>query len=204
MEQQRSKIVRGVIWTAAGAPVPAELVRVLEKRGLTSIHAESAFAAFAELCIAQRIGDKSALILCDIDDPSRVLDGIERFAPDAIVWIFEPGANRPLRPFVVEVAARLARPAVEVSAKPALGLHGRDIRDEQPVAELKLTSRDSVEAPEPVHEPAQAPANRSSVAPEEASDERSTSKNVSARDVLEDAELEMLLASERGSGDHRR
>lgn len=204
-----------VVWTAPGAAVPADLGRVLRARGLSPKHAESGFTAFAEVCVAERSGDadergvRSLLILAGVEDEHRVLAGLERFAPSARVWVFEPGANPPLRANVVSpVSVRAGKPdqthpeltgedLEAVTRRPRVAGSVDASAQERPatVAELKLTPTPEP-TPEPQPEPAPKHARRDVT--QEPKPNGRPAPPVSARDVLDDAELEMLLSGERG------
>lgn len=202
------RVARCVVWSPPGEGTPAALSRVLEKRGLGLVPTDSPCRALAELCLAERGGDRVALIVTGDLEAGRMRQAVERFAPKAVVWVFQPCANPPLRPIVVERKTRATttvaevraailadraengvarRPGAEVAAKPAgkpAMQIGRDVPEDRPAPELKLAP--GIDAPGA--EPPRA----------------TPTKKVSARDVLDDAELEMLLAGERGTGDHGR
>jgi len=203
-----------VVWTGPGVRMPHELLRVLTDRGLAPVQADSGFAALAELCVAERAGDadrtgpRSLLVLAGVEDPERVLAAIERFAPSARVWVYEPGASPPLRAHAVPgVPARPKNPGLtraDVDAamrKPRAGAKlVRDVESDaahrpSAVAELKL-------APAPDPGPTTGHGRRDTV--EEPKPNGTPPQPVSARDVLDDAELEMLLSGERPGEDQRR
>lgn len=170
---------RCVVWTEPGAPLPPDLDRVLRKRGMPPAHAPSPHLALAEVCLAQRSGLRSALILAGVGDPARVLAAVERFAPLAVVWTFEAGANPPLRPFV-----------------PPNAPNGRE-RDTPPPA-LVEGERRPTPAPVPRTE------LKLGVPPPDPGKGKAPSRTISARDVLDDDELEMLLAGEKAMEDRSR
>lgn len=204
---------RCVVWTDASARIAPSLARVLSSRGLEPTHAASAHTALAELCLDQRAGRRPVLILDGVHDPARLLAGVERFAPDAVVWIFEPGANPPLRPVVLP-NARQAKPVerskVEIKptqkptpkpAAPAAVCNGTHTPAQAPPP-LRL-ARDpgpTVTAHDPAPETRPAPPPTPPAPPPPAA----RREPISARDVLDDAELEMLLAGERAMEDKRR
>lgn len=151
------------------------LERVLHARGLVPVRAESPHAALAELCLAQRAGSKAALIVCGVREVARLVAAVERFAPGAVVWVYEDGANPPLRPLVLTLKAPAPQdtpPARPTTAK-------KDPRFPALVRENGLKH-----APGPVDAVRQGPPK-------------------SARDVLDDDELEMLLAGEKAMEDPR-
>lgn len=165
---------RCVVWTAAGRPVPPSLAGALGARGVSIVHAGNAHTAMAELCLAQRAGERAGLILCGPVDAGRVLDAAERFAPRAVVWVYEEGANPPLRP-LVQRARPEPEPAPQAPAPgPVAGRNGAGV--------LRLVREAGLKA---------------------SNGRADASEAVTARDVLDDAELEMLLAGERAMEDPR-
>ncbi len=185
-----------VVWTPPDAPLPDALVRVLSKRGLAPDHARSAYEALAALVAAQRAGSRSAVVLAGVQDTARLLAAAERFAPDAIVWIFDEAANPPLFPLVSKKTRAQDKPP----AAP----------DEPRVEDTPATITEPKPAP-----PSRSPPGRVvtrptelKIAPQPADPSNGAAQvigrenrpqTISARDVLEDAELEALLAGETAS-----
>ncbi len=105
---------RCVIWHRAGAKAPAALVRALSSRGLRVETSGSAHEVLAIGCAQQQradggrvggVGGGGVIVVLDgggseLDQQSRVLSALERFCPLARVWVYEEGANPPLRGFV--------------------------------------------------------------------------------------------------------
>ena len=188
-----------MVWTEPGGAIPPELSRVLAARGLPPAHADSPHAALSELCLAERAGVRVALIVSDVSDTARLIAAAERFAPSAVVWIFQPGANPPLRPFVLpdepdrparapaapSRAAGKPRPGVEPKPQPAESPADRTPRNGS-TPPIRLVRENGLKPDSP-----QADAIRKD-------------RPVSARDILDDAELEMLLAGERAMEDDPR
>ncbi|MEM9372596.1 MAG: hypothetical protein AAGA55_03050 [Planctomycetota bacterium] len=206
-----------VVWTQPGAGMPAKLMRVLRARGLEPVALDSGYVVLARLCLAERsepgelaVGPRSLLIKADAPEPGRVLSAMERFAPSARVWIYEPGSNPPLRshvlsPMVVDAdksgrtvphqphgpdepvpSAGTTAPVSPPAERPcAVGPAS--------VAELKLTAPERSESQRP-------PAGHG----RDAGSESGRAQTVTSRDVLDDEELEMLLAGERGREESRR
>lgn len=208
---------RCVVWTDASARIAPSLARVLSSRGLEPTHAASAHTALAELCLDQRAGRRPVLILDSVPDAARLLAAVERFAPDAVVWIFEPGANPPLRPVVLSNARQAqaserskveikptARPTPRPTRKPAASADARNGTHTPAHTPPPLRLARDPEPTTPAHAPAVPPASEQppvAPAPPPAAARR---EPISARDVLDDAELEMLLAGERAMEDKRR
>ncbi len=176
---------RCVVWVGQpGADaVPSALERVLLSRGLVPVAVGSGHAALAELCVAQRAGLRSALILCGVGDADRVLTGVERFTPLAVVWVYEEGANPPLRPVVVqraEASPKAGEPAKIAPGRPAYAPLNRA----EPL--MRLVRENGLKPDRPLV------------------DSNRRERAISARDILDDAELEMLLAGERPMEEHPR
>lgn len=155
---------------------------MLRKRGVEPTHTTGPHAALAELCLAQRAGLKSALVLSGVEGADRLLSAAERFAPDAVVWIYDPGANPPLRPFVGSQGVHAPTVLPATVNQPVQG--DRPPRPSAPELKLARPSSDHADS---------APVSGSGVSP------APRPRPVSAMDVLDDAELAMLLAGERGS-----
>ncbi|RMH29522.1 MAG: hypothetical protein D6692_04170 [Planctomycetota bacterium] len=181
-----------VVWTPPDAPIPQALDRVLTKRGLRPDHARSAYETLAALVAAQRAGTRSAVILAGVHDTARLLTAVERFAPDAVVWIFDEAANPPLFPLVSS-----SEPSKETTAGPALQAHPIAEPKPHPPAASKSPPGRVVTRPTTLK-----------IAPQSADPTNGVSRvigrenrpqTISARDVLEDAELEALLAGETAS-----
>lgn len=197
-----------MVWTDPGGAIAPKLVEVLSARGLPPVHANSTHAALAELCLAERAGVRAALILSTPADASRLLAAVERFAPSAVVWTFQSGANPPLRPFVLRPKAAGPAPArtapvappeppaeaqpivadVKPMPRPATNGHAANGHPvgPVPVEPIRLVRENGLSPDTPAPEPAR------------------KNRPVSSRDVLNDAELEMLLAGERATEDDRR
>ena len=150
------------------------LEAVLVRRGLSPLVVRSGHAALAELCVAQGAGERAALILCGVEGSERVLAAVERFAPRSVVWVYDEGANPPLRP-VVEKKKTVPAEAPSVPARDVPAASTRN--GVEPL--LRIVRENGLK-------PDKGPVD----APERA-------RAVSARDILDDAELEMLLAGER-------
>ncbi len=193
-EIRNGQPARCVVWTVGSGPVPPVLERVLVRRGLTPVAVGSGYAALAELCLAERAGVRSVLILCGTGEVQRVLGAVERFAPSSVVWVFEPGANPPLRALVEKRDER--RPAVSGQAPGAdsgVGSAGAPAagREDTPPGR-------GPGAPGKTMDPLMRLVRENGVkSPPRAADRVPREAAVSARDILDDAELEMLLAGER-------
>lgn len=181
-EMKNGHPARCVVWVDGPGGVPSALEAVLVKRGLTPVRVGSGHGALAELCLAERAGVRSALILCGVGEADRVLAGVERFAPSAVVWVFEAGANPPLRALVVRKEEKVERPKVSVPGETGAAMGTRNGVD--PL--MRLVRENGLKMDRPAADPIR------------------RERAVSARDILDDAELEMLLAGERPMEEHRR
>lgn len=173
-EVKQGHPARCVVWVGGPGGVASALEAVLVRRGLSPLVVRSGHLALAELCVAQGAGERAALILCGVEGSERVLAAVERFAPLAVVWVYDEGANPPLRP-VVEKKKTVPAEAPSVPARDVPAASARKGVD--PL--LRIVRENGLK-------PDRGPAD----APERA-------RAVSARDILDDAELEMLLAGER-------
>ncbi len=166
-----------MVWTERSGVVPVRLEGVLHARGLIPVRVDSPHAALAELCLAQRAGSKAVLIVCGVREVARLVAAVERFAPGAVVWVYEEGANPPLRPLVLTPKAPVPTDARTPPARPENG---------RPGARFPALVRENglKHPPGPVDAVRREPPK-------------------SARDVLDDDELEMLLAGEKAMEDPR-
>lgn len=134
--------------------------------------------SFARVCNDAQQGHSSILVL-DGDAPrsmgERLIDAMERFAPQAVCWEHTPGANPPICPVVGTLGGAIDR-AIEPSAS-------------------DLESRREMSAPTNPDVGGPAPALRLAPAPEQAPKPTSGGQ-VSAKDVLNADELDALLAGE--------
>lgn len=185
MGHPKSHPAHCVVWTEPSADLPDALARVLRVRGLDPVHTRSPHQALAELCLAEHTGRRAVLILSDAPDPERVLAAAERFAPGAVVWIYQPGANPPLRPIV-----QMAEPPPPSGPQPPPdraetrnGWHEEPKAPPEPMRPVRETTLKPVPAP---------------------ADPIRTDRPLSARDILDDDELEMLLAGEKAMEDDPR
>lgn len=112
---------RCVVWHQSGAQSPRALVRALSSRGLRVETSGSAHEVLAIACAEQRRADEGRggmIVVLDgggreLDEQSRVLSAMERFCPMARVWVYEEGANPPLRGFV-DMTKKVATPETDV------------------------------------------------------------------------------------------
>ncbi|GJM19048.1 MAG: hypothetical protein DHS20C14_12610 [Phycisphaeraceae bacterium] len=97
----RPAVARCVVVVGAGREPEPSLLEALGRHGLTPRVVSSPHAALAELC--RRGRERRVLLIADADSVAparRVMRAAERYAPGAAWWIYEPGANPPLRAFV--------------------------------------------------------------------------------------------------------
>jgi hypothetical protein len=184
-EMKNGHPARCVVWVDGPGGVPSALERVLVSRGMEPVRVGSGHGALAELCVAERAGSRSALILCGVGEADRVLGAVERFAPSAVVWVFEAGANPPLRALVVQAVKKeeKAEPA-RGAAERTNGAAGASGVETDPL--MRLVRENGLKNDRPAADPVR------------------RERAVSARDILDDAELEMLLAGERPMEEHPR
>lgn len=181
-EKKNGHPARCVVWVDGPGGVPSALERVLVSRGLQPVQVRSGHGALAELCLTERAGVRSALILCGVGEADRVLAGVERFAPSAVVWVFEAGANPPLRAVVGRKKEKVEPAKAATQRENAASEVNRNGVD--PL--MRLVRENGLKSGRPAADPVM------------------RERAVSARDILDDAELEMLLAGERPMEEHRR
>lgn len=114
--------VRCVLWHARGATPHADLVQVLEMRGIGWKAWDSELLALAEVCRRVEDGNPSAganlghrvvLLLCEpgkLDGVREAMEALERYRPAANVWVFDPDRKDRLAGMrASEVAERYGR-----------------------------------------------------------------------------------------------
>lgn len=119
---------------------------------------DSRHEALSIACVAHRKHRALVVVLDrapEIIQRDRALEAIERFAPGALIWVYDESANPPLRAFVEqpkpEPKARVhqepapsPRPKPRRTAPPGLRLTGSD-RDE-PVSSADILDQDELDA----------------------------------------------------------
>jgi len=97
------------VWHRCGVESSAALLKALASRGLGGLRgvetSGSGHEVLAMGCREQQKGAGGLVVVLDgggqgLDQQDRVVEGIERFCPSALVWVYEEGANPPLRGFV--------------------------------------------------------------------------------------------------------
>jgi len=100
-----------VVLSSPGASPDAALLGALDRHGLRARPVASAHGAMAELCRPADRGSKRVLLIADEGartPAERVLRASKRYAPETTCWIYQPGANPPLRALVEEEGAAVA------------------------------------------------------------------------------------------------
>jgi len=104
--------VECVVWRAASAPIPSELLKALERRSIRPRVVTRGLAALAEVCVLRRASedDRPGLLMLvspeSLPEVWRVIGAVERYGGETRVWMFEPGANPPLRKVVEQDVER--------------------------------------------------------------------------------------------------
>ncbi|MFK7758625.1 MAG: hypothetical protein AB8C13_01620 [Phycisphaerales bacterium] len=106
---------RCVVWHHPGVSVHQSLIGALSSRGLRVETSDSGHEVLAIACAVQQQLQESArgLIVVldrsgrDLEDLSRVIESMDRYAPSGLVWEFDPSANPPLSGFVRTGAERV-------------------------------------------------------------------------------------------------
>lgn len=134
---------RCVVWHR-GSAIGRPLRNALESRGIVVETSRSGHEVLAMGCAAQqRIenhtdgGGRGLIVVldgggADLMDQDRVLEAMERFSPSVLVWVYEEGANPPMRGLVGKggrVGASSARPTLgsAVVASPSVKVADRSI-----------------------------------------------------------------------------
>lgn len=113
-----------MLWHVRGRRPPVELLGALARRGLVVRAVQSSYAALAELCLAHATSRTAILLLVEpetLAEPQAALEAARRYTPGAVLWVYEAGANKPLRELVEE---RMIAPPAPPSAGHALRLSG--------------------------------------------------------------------------------
>ncbi len=107
--------------SSPGTPPDTALLGALDRHGLRAHTVCSAHAAMAELCRPAHRGAKRVLLIADEGaraTAERVLQSAKRYAPETACWIYQHGANPPLRAHVTETATPATTPVPEPDAAP--------------------------------------------------------------------------------------
>ena len=113
------------MWHHRGVESPGALLRALSSRGLGSERGVETSGSGHEVlaigCREQQKGRGLIVVLdgggAELREQGRVIEGMERFCPSALVWVYEEGANPPLRGFVEKHESVIPDPAGSVSPK---------------------------------------------------------------------------------------
>lgn len=95
------------MWHRSGVEASGSLLSALASRGLRVETSGSGHEVLAIGCREQQKG-RGLIVVLDgggyggvgLDQQDRVIEGMERFCPSGLVWVYEEGANPPLRGFV--------------------------------------------------------------------------------------------------------
>ena len=127
------------MWHPVGVGAPGALVDALISRQLRVETSGWGHEVLAMGCVEQQRGGAGLIVVIDgcggeLAEQSRVLEAMERFCPSALVWVYEDGANPPLRGFVEkskaasvavqEPAAKLSVENARPETRPTLRLSG--------------------------------------------------------------------------------
>ena len=139
---------RCVVWHRAGVGAAASeaLLTALSSRGLRVETSGSGHEVLGIACAQQQridAGGMGLILVLDgagesdgLEDQDRVLEAMERFCPSGLVWVYEEGANPPLRGVVEKgkatrpVVEPMRRPAIQCAEPPVLRLAGQDEGDQ--------------------------------------------------------------------------
>ena len=173
-----------ILWHHPEALPTAQLLRVLNNRGFAVSPVTSMHQAFAGACSSAKSAHRVVLVLDDrsgLVGVDRVLDGLERFAPEVICWEHLVGENPPMVPVVRDIVVQPAAPQLAPqSAEP--------MRSTAPNANKLRLVGDEPES-----------GDASTEAPKISLPKRASGM-LSSSDVLDADELDALLAGEFGQG----
>lgn len=90
----------------------------------------------------------------ELPDQSRVLESLERFAPSALVWIYQEGANPPLRGLVQKETKAESKSGIQdqpdstqlAESRPPLRLAGTNETCKQPLRASDVLEQDELSA----------------------------------------------------------
>ncbi len=142
-----------MVWRPLGSPRSDALIGALSKRDFRVQTTDSRHEALAIAAVAHRKHEALVLVMDrapEIARRDRTLEAIERFAPGALLWVYDESANPPLRAFVEHQTKPAPRaPSVQTppprrGAPPGLRLTGSD-RDE-PVSSADILDQDELDA----------------------------------------------------------
>lgn len=157
---------RCVVWHHAGESSSEALLTALSSRGLRVETSGSGHEVLGIACAQQQridTGGMGLILVLDmagldggLEDQDRVLEAMERFCPSGLVWVYEEGANPPLRGFVEKVEAKgvptersvdpVRAPATRKVEPPVLRLAGRDESQKEPLRASDVLDQDELAA----------------------------------------------------------
>lgn len=179
-----------ILWHHPEDSPTSQLLKVLSNRGFAVSPASSMHQAFAGACSSAKSAHRVVLVLDDqsrLVGVERVLDGLERFAPEVICWEHKIGENPPMVPVVREGVAQTSVPAPISDSGSRMA---QSSRSSVPTPnKLRLVGEET--EPAPVAPQAQTP---------KISLPKRASGALSSSDVLDADELNALLAGEFGKG----
>lgn len=100
---------RCVVLHPEGRPPREGLLAALGRHGLDVVVSSSPHLAFAEVCRAGVRGQAVRRVLL-LTEPERMVGtdrlalALERYCPGAVCWVYQPGANPPVRGYVLKGA----------------------------------------------------------------------------------------------------
>lgn len=177
-----------ILWHHPEALPTDQLLRVLNNRGFAVSPATSMHQAFAGACSSAKSARRVVLVLDDrsgLVGVDRVLDGLERFAPEVICWEHLVGENPPMVPVVRDTVVQLIAPQTAPQRAPQ---SAEPMRSAVPNANKLRLVGDEPES------------GQVSVKAPKISLPKRASGMLSSSDVLDADELDALLAGEFGQG----
>lgn len=142
MNAARVQARRCVVWHR-GNGIAQALRTALESRGMVVETSGSGHEVLAMGCAAQQrmepdqgLAGRGLIVVLDggggdLDDQARVLEAMERFSPAVLMWVYEEGANPPMRGLVGK-GGRVGAVAGDVVAEVA----DRQRADDRPALRL--------------------------------------------------------------------
>jgi hypothetical protein len=214
-----------ILWHTPNEDPTAALVKALSKRELRVMPTTSMHMVFACACQLIKTSKRVVIVLQDraqLQSVDRILDGLDRFSPEVIVWEYQEGMNPPMVPVVrTPEPARSEAGQIVVPSSPTQHStqHSTPLSTQPSIMSSKLNSprsqSESAKATKRTNQPLRLvpaepvlsetettmetnPIENKPTHTDRVSTKTAQSGPMNARDVLDADELDALLAGEMG------